>query len=187
VNSDRKTKTQPSLAGLSQDRPHFHDPGGGDTPRRICTTCSLRPATSTSARVLEEARFDGCFYATRSAIPRRVQEQLRHLCRARGQLSYLDPMMVLPIRPTSHAISVSAPPFPRPSTSHTTSPARWPRLTIFRWPGVLEHRHVNDGLPKQLNFGMSSLPAPETRYDRGDEMVEACCALWTAAAGRPRP
>ena len=28
------------------------------------------------------------------------------------------------------------------------------------------------------NFGMKDLPAKDLRYDRGDEVVEACCALW---------
>jgi alkanesulfonate monooxygenase SsuD/methylene tetrahydromethanopterin reductase-like flavin-dependent oxidoreductase (luciferase family) len=28
------------------------------------------------------------------------------------------------------------------------------------------------------NFGLSSLPAKELRYDQADEVVEACCALW---------
>jgi FMN-dependent oxidoreductase (nitrilotriacetate monooxygenase family) len=28
------------------------------------------------------------------------------------------------------------------------------------------------------NFGMDGLPAKEDRYDHGDEVLEACCALW---------
>ncbi len=28
------------------------------------------------------------------------------------------------------------------------------------------------------NFGIGELPAKEVRYDRADEVVEACCALW---------
>src|SRR5258707_1097633 len=28
------------------------------------------------------------------------------------------------------------------------------------------------------NFGMKDLPAKDLRYDRGDEVGEACCALW---------
>jgi FMN-dependent oxidoreductase (nitrilotriacetate monooxygenase family) len=29
-----------------------------------------------------------------------------------------------------------------------------------------------------LNYGLDGLPPKEERYDRGDEVLEACCALW---------
>jgi alkanesulfonate monooxygenase SsuD/methylene tetrahydromethanopterin reductase-like flavin-dependent oxidoreductase (luciferase family) len=28
------------------------------------------------------------------------------------------------------------------------------------------------------NFGLDGIPPKDLRYDRGDEVLQACCALW---------
>ena len=56
------------------------------------------------ARVLEAARFDGCFYADAFGIPDIHRGSFRPYVELGGQMSYLDPMLVLPLmaRVTRH-------------------------------------------------------------------------------------
>ena len=49
------------------------------------------------ARVLEDARFDGCFYADTQGIPDIYRGDFRTYLQYGGQLSYLDPLTILPI------------------------------------------------------------------------------------------
>ncbi len=49
------------------------------------------------ARVLEAARFDGCFYADTQGIPDLYQGSFRTYLQHGGQISYLDPLTILPI------------------------------------------------------------------------------------------
>ena len=56
------------------------------------------------ARVLEAARFDGCFFADTLGLPDIYKGSFDTYLRYGGQLSYLDPMIVLPVmaRVTRH-------------------------------------------------------------------------------------
>src|SRR6266516_4477620 len=49
------------------------------------------------ARVLEAARFDGCFFADTLGLPDIYKGSFDTYLRYGGQLSYLDPMIVLPV------------------------------------------------------------------------------------------
>ena len=130
------------------------------------------------ARVLEDARFDGCFFADTLGIPDVYQDSFAAYVEHGGQLSYLDPLMVLPLMAnvTRH-LGLGA----------TLSTSFHQPYHLARSLSSLDHLSggracwniVTSTMDFEArNFGMDSLPAPQARYDRGDEFVEACCALW---------
>src|SRR5580704_1579230 len=84
------------------------------------------------ARVLEAARFDGCFFADTLGLPDIYKGSFDTYLRYGGQLSYLDPMVVLPVMaPATRHLGLGA-------TLSTTFhhpyhwPASWLRSTICR-------------------------------------------------------
>jgi FMN-dependent oxidoreductase (nitrilotriacetate monooxygenase family) len=130
------------------------------------------------ARVLEDARFDGCFYADTQGIPDLYQGSFRTYLQHGGQISYLDPLTILPIMAAA--------------TQHLGLGATL--STTFHHPYHLARTlasldMLSDGRAcwnivtsstdfEARNFGMPELPDKDQRYDHGDEVVEACCALW---------
>jgi FMN-dependent oxidoreductase (nitrilotriacetate monooxygenase family) len=130
------------------------------------------------ARVLEAARFDGCFYADTQGIPDIYESSFRAYLQYGGQISYLDPMTILPIMAaaTEHlglgaTLSTT---FHHPYHLARTL-ASLDKLSGGRacWNIVTSSTDF-----EARNFGMDDLPDKDLRYDRGDEVVEACCALW---------
>jgi FMN-dependent oxidoreductase (nitrilotriacetate monooxygenase family) len=130
------------------------------------------------ARVLEAACFDGCFYADTQGIPDIHNASYDAYLRHGGQLSYLDPLMVLPLmaRATKHlglgaTLSTT---FHNPYHLARTL-ASLDLLSNGRacWNVVTSSTDF-----EARNFGMDGLPAKDDRYDHGDEVLEACCALW---------
>ena len=130
------------------------------------------------ARVLEDARFDGCFYADTQGIPDIYEGSPRAYLQHGGQLSYLDPMTILPImaQATQH-LGLGA----TLSTSfhHPYHLARTLASLDMLSGGRACWNIVTSSTDFEArNFGMEELADKESRYDRGDEVVEACCALW---------
>jgi FMN-dependent oxidoreductase (nitrilotriacetate monooxygenase family) len=130
------------------------------------------------ARVLEAARFDGCFFADTLGLPDIYKGSFDTYLREGGQLSYLDPMMVLPVmaRATKH-LGLGA----------TLSTTFFNPYHLARMLASLDHLSrgracwnvVTSTMDFEArNFGLAELPAKDLRYDRADEVVEACCALW---------
>ncbi|MGC2522555.1 MAG: LLM class flavin-dependent oxidoreductase [Stellaceae bacterium] len=130
------------------------------------------------ARVLEAARFDGCFFADTLGLPDVYKGSFDTYLREGGQLSYLDPMMVLPVmaRATNH-LGLGA----------TLSTTFFNPYHLARMLASLDHLSrgracwnvVTSTMDFEArNFGLGALPAKDSRYDRADEVVEACCALW---------
>ena len=130
------------------------------------------------ARVLEAARFDGCFFADTLGLPHIYKGSFDTYLREGGQLSYLDPMMVLPVmaRATNH-LGLGA----------TLSTTFFNPYHLARMLASLDHLSrgracwnvVTSTMDFEArNFGLDALPAKDLRYDRADEVVEACCALW---------
>jgi FMN-dependent oxidoreductase (nitrilotriacetate monooxygenase family) len=130
------------------------------------------------ARVLEAGRFDGCFFADTLGLPDVYKGSYDTYLRYGGQLSYLDPMIVLPVmaRATRH-LGLGA----------TLSTTFFNAYHLARTLASLDHLSggracwnvVTSTMDFEArNFGLGSLPAKELRYDQADEVVEACCALW---------
>ena len=130
------------------------------------------------ARVLEAARFDGCFFADTLGLPDIYKGSFDTYLRYGGQLSYLDPMVVLPVmaRATRY-LGLGA-------TLSTTFHHPYHLARILASLDHLSHGRACWNVVTSTtdfearNFGLADLPAKELRYDRADEVVEACCALW---------
>src|SRR5580692_6622771 len=130
------------------------------------------------ARVLEAARFDGCFYADTQGIPDIYQGSFRSYLQHGGQISYLDPLTILPImaQATQH-LGLGA----TLSTTfhHPYHLARTLASLDMLSGGRACWNIVTSSTDFEArNFGMAELPDKDLRYDHGDEVVEACCALW---------
>jgi FMN-dependent oxidoreductase (nitrilotriacetate monooxygenase family) len=130
------------------------------------------------ARVLEAARFDGCFYADTQGIPDLYKGSFRTYLQHGGQISYLDPLTILPIMAaaTQH-LGLGA----TLSTTfhHPYHLARTLASLDMLSGGRACWNIVTSSTDFEArNFGMTELPDKELRYDHGDEVVEACCALW---------
>lgn len=128
------------------------------------------------ARVLEQGKFDSLFFADILALGCPYKGHDTVVGRG-GQMSLLDPMPLLAImaRATSR-IGLGA----------TISTSFLPAFHIARALATLEHisggrtawNVVTSISPYEgRNFGIE-LPPRAERYDRADEMVEACMALW---------
>ena len=130
------------------------------------------------ARVLEAACFDGLFFADGLGLHDIYKGGFEVRLERGGQISFLDPMMVLPLmaRATEH-IGIGA-------TLSTTfhQPYNVARmlgsLDILSKGRVAWNVVTSTRNEEARNFGMDELPPRELRYDMADEFVEACCALW---------
>jgi FMN-dependent oxidoreductase (nitrilotriacetate monooxygenase family) len=130
------------------------------------------------ARTLEDARFDACFFADSFGVPDVFGGTFRTYIQRGGQISYLDPMLVLPLmaRVTTH-LGLGA------TLSTTFHPpyllARMLSSLDLLSGGRAAWNVVTSATDMEArNFGMTSLPPKDVRYDRADEVLEACCALW---------
>jgi FMN-dependent oxidoreductase (nitrilotriacetate monooxygenase family) len=130
------------------------------------------------ARVLEAACFDGLFFADGLGLHDIYKGGFEARLEKGGQISFLDPMMVLPLmaRVTRH-IGIG-------TTLSTTfhQPYNIARmlgsLDILSKGRVAWNVVTSTRNEEARNFGMDELPPRELRYDMADEFVEACCALW---------
>jgi FMN-dependent oxidoreductase (nitrilotriacetate monooxygenase family) len=130
------------------------------------------------ARVLEAARFDGCFFADLFGLYDIHGGSYDAYVRRGGQISYLDPTVVLPLMAgvTRH-LGLGA----------TLSTSFHSPYHLARWLGsldVLSKGRVAWNVVTSAtnleaqNAGLDELPAKQDRYDRADEVLEACCRLW---------
>jgi FMN-dependent oxidoreductase (nitrilotriacetate monooxygenase family) len=130
------------------------------------------------ARVLEEAKFDGCFFADLFGLYDVHQGSFDAYVRRGGQISFLDPTVVLPVMAavTSH-LGLGA----TLSTSFHTAYhlARWLASLDVLSKGRVAWNVVTSATELEaMNAGLDALPPREQRYDRADEVLEACFALW---------
>lgn len=130
------------------------------------------------ARVLEAACFDGCFFADLFGLYDVHQGSFDAYLRRGGQISFLDPTVVLPVMAaaTRH-LGLGA----TLSTSFHTAYhlARWLGSLDAMSKGRVAWNVVTSATDLEArNAGMLELPPREERYDRADEVLEACFALW---------
>ncbi|WP_159998371.1 NtaA/DmoA family FMN-dependent monooxygenase [Roseomonas sp. 18066] len=131
-----------------------------------------------TARLLEQACFDAAFFADTVGVPDIYKGSYATYLKLGGQISYLDPMAVLPMmmRVTRH-LGLGA----TLSTSfhHPHHLARILGSMDILSGGRMAWNVVTSATDFEArNFGGDGIPPKEQRYDRGDEVLEACCALW---------
>ncbi len=132
------------------------------------------------ARVLEAAKFDGCFFADLFGLYDVHQGSFDAYVRRGGQISYLDPAVVLPVMAavTRH-LGLGA----TLSTSFHSAYhlARWLASLDVMSKGRVAWNVVTSATDLEArNAGLDQLPPRELRYDRADEVMEACFALWNS-------
>ena len=130
------------------------------------------------ARLLEQACFDGCFFADLFGLYDVHQGSFDAYVRRGGQISFLDPTVVLPVMAaaTRH-LGLGA----TLSTSFHTPYhlARWLGSLDVMSKGRVAWNVVTSATNLEAqNAGLRELPPKEERYDRADEVLEACFALW---------
>jgi FMN-dependent oxidoreductase (nitrilotriacetate monooxygenase family) len=130
------------------------------------------------ARTLEAARFDAGFFADGMGVSDIYKNSYADYLGRGGQVSLLDPLMLLPLmaRVTTRlglGTTLSTTfnnPYPLARTLGTFDILSKGRAA---WNVVTS---ANDY--EARNCGMEAMPPKEIRYDRADEMMEACFALW---------
>ena len=132
------------------------------------------------ARVLEAGRFDGCFFADLFGLYDIHAGSFDAYVRRGGQISFLDPTVVLPIMAaaTRH-LGLGA----TLSTSFHTPYhlARWLGSLDVLSGGRVAWNVVTSATDLEAqNAGMDELPPRDERYDRADEALEACFTLWNS-------
>ena len=152
--------------------------GGIRRPR--WTISSIQRATSNIARVLEAAKFDGCFFADLFGLYDVHEGRFDAYVRRGGQISFLDPTVVLPVMAaaTTH-LGLGA----TLSTSFHTAYhlARWLGSLDAMSKGRVAWNVVTSATELEaMNAGLDALPPKGERYDRADEVLEACFALWNS-------
>ena len=132
------------------------------------------------ARVLEAAKFDACFFADLFGLYDLHGGSYDAYVRRGGQISFLDPTVVLPVMAaaTRH-LGLGA----TLSTSFHTAYhlARWLGSLDAMSGGRVAWNVVTSATELEAqNAGLAALPPRDERYDRADEMLEACFALWNS-------
>jgi FMN-dependent oxidoreductase (nitrilotriacetate monooxygenase family) len=130
-----------------------------------------------TAQILEAAKFDGAFFADLFGFADTYQG-LEMFVRAGGQNSYLDPMTVLPImaRVTSRlglGVTVSTSFFNAFHLARSLASIDMLSKGRVAWNVVTSTSDL-----EAKNAGMEQMPPHDERYDRADEVLEACMALW---------
>jgi FMN-dependent oxidoreductase (nitrilotriacetate monooxygenase family) len=167
-----------NLVAYLKTGPTANHPGGWRHPEADLHDIFEPVRYENLARTLENARFDAGFFADTFGLPDLHRGGYETYLGLGGQITYLDPMAVLPImaRVTSH-LGVGA-------TLSTTfnSPyflARTLASLDLLTKGRICWNIVTSATDMEArNFGQDGIPPKDQRYDRGDEVLEACCALW---------
>ena len=130
------------------------------------------------ARVLEDACFDACFFADLFGLYDVHESSPDAYVRRGGQISFLDPMTVLPIMAAATSrLGLGA-------TLSTTLFNTYHLARSLLSLDVLSKGRVAWNVVTSAtelearNFGLEGLPAKDARYDMADEVVEACLKLW---------
>jgi FMN-dependent oxidoreductase (nitrilotriacetate monooxygenase family) len=130
------------------------------------------------ARVLEAGCFDSLFFADILGLYDLYDGTYDTMVGRGGQVCLLDPAMVLPMmaRVTKHI-----------GLGMTCSSTFNHPYQLARMLGSLDHLSggrvawnvvASTSTLEARNFGMDEMPNRALRYDRADEVLEACCALW---------
>ncbi|WP_159992218.1 LLM class flavin-dependent oxidoreductase [Roseomonas sp. 18066] len=130
------------------------------------------------ARVLEAGKFDALFFADILGLYDLYEGKYDTMVGRGGQVCLLDPAVILPImaRVTS-----------RIGLGLTYSSTFNHPYQVARMLSTLDHMShgraawnvvASTSTLEARNFGMKEMPSRAQRYDRADEVLEACSALW---------
>jgi FMN-dependent oxidoreductase (nitrilotriacetate monooxygenase family) len=166
------------LVAFLKTGPTFHHHGAWRHPEAPLHDM-LRPERYEHiGRVLEEGCFDACFFEDLSGVYDTYKGNYEAILGRGGQINLLDPLMVLPYiaRATTHlglGITLST------SFYHPFHLARMLASLDHLSCGRVAWNVVTSASDMEArNFGMDAIPDRTTRYDRAEESVEACMALW---------
>ncbi|UPY38786.1 LLM class flavin-dependent oxidoreductase [Sediminicoccus sp. KRV36] len=172
------TQRRMHLVAYLKTGPTANHPGGWRHPEADLHDVFAPERYEHIARVLESACFDACFFADTFGLPDIHGGNFDAYLRNGGQITYLDPLMILPVmaRVTRHlglGATLSTTFMPPYHLARTL--ASLDMLTGGRaaWNVVTSATNL-----EARNFGMEGIPAKDERYDRADEVLEACSALW---------
>jgi FMN-dependent oxidoreductase (nitrilotriacetate monooxygenase family) len=171
------TRRQMHLIAYSKTGPTARHMGGWRHPESTLDDFLTPARYAQYARTLEDAKFDGCFFADLIGIYDIYGGSFETYVRNGGQISYLDPMVVLPVMAaaTTHlglGITLS-------STFHNPYHlARWLLSLDVLSGGRAAWNVVTSAAELEAKNVGGTLPPREERYDRADEVLEACFALW---------
>lgn len=132
------------------------------------------------ARTLEAAKFDGCFFADLFGLYDIHGGSPASFVRGGGQISWLDPTVVLPVMAAAtRRLGLGA---TLSTTFHTPYHlARWLGSLDVMSGGRVAWNVVTSATDLEAkNAGLDALPPKGERYDRADEVLEACFALWNS-------
>lgn len=167
-----------NLIAYLKTGPTANHPGGWRHPEADLHDIFEPTRYENLARILENARFDAGFFADTIGLPDMHKGGYETYLGMGGQITYVDPLSVLPLmaRVTTH-LGLG------PTLSTTFIPPYWLARTLASLDLMSKGRVcwnvVTSATEMEArNFGQDPLPPKEERYDRADEVLEACCALW---------
>ena len=173
-----RSKRQMHLVAFLMTGPTCHHHGAWRHPESDVDNI-LDPARYEHiARVLEAGKFDSLFFADILGLYDLYQGKYDTMVGRGGQVCLLDPAVLLPMmaRVTS-----------RIGLGLTYSSTFNHPYQIARMLGTLDHMSAgraawnvvaSTSTLEAQNFGMDKMPGRAERYDRADEVLEACFALW---------
>lgn len=152
--------------------------GGWRHPEAVLDDFLTPQRYADAARMLEAAKFDGCFFADLFGLYDIHRGSHDAYVRHGGQVSWLDPKVVLPVMAgaTKH-LGLGA---TLSTTFHMPYElARWLGSLDVMSGGRVAWNVVTSATDLEAkNAGIDELPNKQERYDRADEVLEACFKLW---------
>ena len=130
------------------------------------------------ARLLEKGKFDSLFFADTLGLFDTYRGSHEAIVKYGGQMGLLDPIPVLAIMArVTERIGLGA-------TMSTTFHNPYQIARVLGTLDVLSQGRIAWNVVSSIshlearNFGQAELAARDQRYDRADEVVQACLALW---------
>ena len=173
------TRRRMHLVAYLKTGPTANHPGAWRHPEAALSDIFAPERYEQIARLLEEARFDACFYADTFGLPDIHGGNFDAYLRLGGQISYMDPLVVLPImaRVTKH-LGLGA------TLSTTLLHPYWIARTLasldmltggrMAWNIVTSATNL-----EAKNFGMGGIPGKEDLPERLDAVLDAIYAAYT--------
>lgn len=173
-----KSKRQMHLLAYLKTGPSAAFSGGWRHPEATLDDIFEPTRYEHMAQVLEAACFDGAFFADFFGIADTYKNSFETYVRAGGQNSYLDPMTVLPImaRVTSRlglGATVSTSFFNAFHLARSLASVDMLSKGRVAWNVV-----TSTSDQEARNAGLDAIFEHDERYDRAEEILEACMALW---------